>query len=173
MILLASRSPQRRALLGALGVEFRVVVSGIVEGEDPLDNARAKAEEVVRRVGIPAGGAVLGADTEVVLDGRALGKPADGAGAAAMLAALSGRAHVVRTAVCMITQRDRREIVDDTTVVVRPLSEAMTSVPRTVAGQGGALERRTIGCGSRRKGFERHGHPRDGRGTWERSGLLT
>lgn len=127
MILLASRSPQRRALLGALGVDFRVVVSGVAEGEDPLGNARAKAQEVAGRVGVPVGGAVLGADTEVVLDGRALGKPADRAAAAAMLGALSGRAHVVRTAVCLITPDDRRELVDDTTVVVRPLGEAMTA----------------------------------------------
>ena len=73
MILLASRSPQRRALLGALGVDFRVVVSGVAEGDDPLGNARAKAEEVAARLGVPAGGAVLGADTEVILDGRVFG----------------------------------------------------------------------------------------------------
>ena len=78
MILLASRSPQRRALLGALGVEFRVVVSRVDEGADPAANARAKAEDVAARVGPPGGGdAVIGADTEVLLDGRALGKAAD------------------------------------------------------------------------------------------------
>ena len=79
MILLASRSPQRRALLGALGVEFRVVVSGVVEGADPVANARAKAEDVAARAtpALGAGDAVIGADTEVLLDGRALGKAAD------------------------------------------------------------------------------------------------
>lgn len=124
MILLASRSPQRRALLGALGVPFRVVVSRAAEGDDPLANARAKAREVAGRAGVPPGGAVLGADTEVLLDGRALGKPPDAAAARAGLAALAGRAHAVRTAVCVITQTGERELVDETAVVFRPLSAA-------------------------------------------------
>jgi septum formation protein len=127
VILLASRSPQRRALLGVLGVEFRVVVSGVAEGEDPLGNARAKAEEVAGRLGVPAGGAVLGADTEVILDGRVFGTPADRASAAEMLAALSGCAHTVRTAICLIAEGDRREVVDDTTVHVRQIGDAMAS----------------------------------------------
>lgn len=124
MILLASRSPQRRALLGSLGVDFRVVVASVEEGDDPLVNARAKARDVAARVGVPHGGAVLGADTEVLLDGRVLGKPADAAAARRELGALSGRAHVVRTAVCVITQRDEREVVDDARVTFRPLSPA-------------------------------------------------
>lgn len=125
MILLASRSPQRRALLGALGVEFRVAVSGVAEGEDPLGNARAKAEDVARRIGVPAGGAVIGADTEVVLDGRALGKPADRGAAEAMLRALAGRTHVVRTGVCVITQADRAEICEETRVTFRELGSPL------------------------------------------------
>ena len=125
MILLASRSPQRRALLGALGIDFRVVVSRAEEGDDPVRNARAKAEEVAGRVGVPDDGAVLGADTEVLLDGRALGKPAGAGEAHAMLASLSGRAHVVRSAVCLIAPAGRREVVDETRVVFRPLSEPM------------------------------------------------
>ena len=123
MILLASRSPQRRALLGALGIDFRVVVSRADEGADPVANARAKAQEVAARVGVPESGAVIGADTEVILDDRALGKPADRAAAEAMLRSLSGRAHVVRSAVCVLTRRDRREICGETRVIVRPLPE--------------------------------------------------
>ncbi len=123
MILLASRSPQRRALLGALGVEFRVVVSQVEEGANPLDNARAKAHDAAARAGIPAEGAVLGADTEVLLDGAALGKPADAGEALAMLRALSGRAHVVRTAVCLITENGEHDVVDDARVTFRLLSE--------------------------------------------------
>jgi septum formation protein len=124
VILLASRSPQRRALLGALGVDFRVVVSGVEEGSDPLDNARAKARDVVARVGVPDGGAVLGADTEVILDDRVLGKPADADDALAMLRGLAGRAHVVRTAVCLVTAACEHDLVDDAHVTFRPLSEA-------------------------------------------------
>ncbi len=127
MILLASGSPQRRTLLGALGVEFEIVVSGVDEGQDPRANARAKAEEVAGRLGVPAGGAVLGADTEVILDGRVFGKPADRASAAEMLGALSGRPHTVRTAVCLITPDARRELEDETTVVVRPIDDALAA----------------------------------------------
>lgn len=125
MILLASRSPQRRALLGALGVEFRAVVSRADEGPDPVANARAKAEEVAARAGVPDRGAVLGADTEVLLDGRALGTPPDRPSAEAMLRALSGRDHLVRTAVCVITQTDRHEICDEARVTFRELSEPL------------------------------------------------
>ncbi len=123
MILLASRSPQRRALLGALGVEFRVVASQVEEGVDPLANARAKAHDAAARAGVPAGGAVLGADTEVLLDGAVLGKPADAAEALAMLRSLSGRAHVVRTAVCLVTGDGEHDVVDDARVTFRLLSE--------------------------------------------------
>jgi septum formation protein len=108
MIVLASRSPQRRALLGALGVEFRVVVAGVEEGPDAAVNARAKALAVRERVG-PAAGAVVAADTEVLLDGRALGKPADRSDAARMLAALAGRAHRVVTAVAVLSARGLAE----------------------------------------------------------------
>ena len=125
MILLASRSPQRRALLGALGIDFRVVVSRAEEGADPVANARAKAQEVADRVGVPDGGAVIGADTEVILDGRALGKPVDRVGAEAMLRSLSGRSHAVRSAVCVHTQAHRHEICDETRVTFRELSPAL------------------------------------------------
>ena len=124
MILLASRSPQRRALLGELGVDFRVVAPRAAEGDDPLANARAKAREVAARAGVPEGGAVLGADTEVLLDGRALGKPPDAAAARRGLGDLSGRTHVVRSAICVITQRGEREAADDARVTFRALSEA-------------------------------------------------
>lgn len=104
LILLASRSPQRRALLGALGVEFRVVVAGVDEGSDAVVNAHRKAEAVAERVGLPSGGAVIGADTEVLLDGRALGKPGDARAAARMVSSLAGRAHEVVTAVAVVSR---------------------------------------------------------------------
>jgi len=126
VILLASRSPQRRALLGAMGVEFRVVVSGVEEGADPVANARAKAEDVAARVGpLGEGDAVIGADTEVLLDGRALGKAADREEAEAMLRSLSGRVHSVVSAVFIRTSTATREVADETRVTFRPLSEAL------------------------------------------------
>ncbi|HEV2773641.1 MAG TPA: Maf family protein [Thermoleophilaceae bacterium] len=93
-LVLASRSPQRRAILEQLGVEFRVVASGVEElsrGAPDLlvvENARRKAEAV-------EGTLVLGVDTTVVLDGRTYGKPLDGDAAGEVLYALSGREHEV------------------------------------------------------------------------------
>lgn len=123
MILLASRSPQRRALLGALGVEFRVAVSAVDEGADPVANARAKALDVAARAGTRGTwDAVIGADTEVLLDGRALGKAGGREEAETMLRALSGRSHSVVSAVCVVTAGGLREVADETRVTFRPLS---------------------------------------------------
>jgi septum formation protein len=111
VILLASRSPQRRALLAALGVPFRVAVSRVAEGADAEANALAKARDVAARVGVPPGGAVLGADTEVLVDGRALGKPADREQAGEMLRLLSGRVHEVHSAIALVGEhRERRAL---------------------------------------------------------------
>jgi nucleoside triphosphate pyrophosphatase len=126
VILLASRSPQRRALLGAMGVEFRVVVSRVDEGADPVANARAKADDVGARVGpLGPGDAVIGADTEVLLGGRALGKATDRGEAEAMLRSLSGRVHSVVSAVFIRTSTATREVADTTSVTFRPLSDAL------------------------------------------------
>jgi len=78
---------------------------------------------VAGRAGVPAGGAVLGADTTVVVDGEGLGKPGDAAGARRMLAALSGREHEVVTAIVLIGGGGERERVDRTAVRVRALGE--------------------------------------------------
>lgn len=103
-LVLASRSPQRRALLRQLGVPFRVVVSA--HDEDlhhgrPLAtveaNARGKAEEVLGRVRLAADELVLGVDTVVVVEGRVLGKAADEGEATAYLSALAGRRHEVHS----------------------------------------------------------------------------
>ena len=104
-LILASQSPRRRDLLGQMGLEFTVVSPQIDEDaftdpdpaalvrtlsrEKALAVARAQAEDAL----------VIAADTVVVLDGQALGKPRDQAEAEAMLAALSGRSHAVYTGV--------------------------------------------------------------------------
>ena len=73
--------------------------------------ARDKAHHLVRLID-GSDVVVLGADTEVVLDGRILGKPADPAGAGAMLRQLSGGLHVVVTAVVICARgREWREVV--------------------------------------------------------------
>ena len=102
-IILASQSPRRRELLGQVGLTFEIVSPEVDEaqygGLPPRELvqtlSRAKALDAARRV--PAGSLVLGADTVVVLDGQALGKPDGPGGARAMLTALSGRTHEVWT----------------------------------------------------------------------------
>ncbi len=131
MLILASRSPQRRALIATLGLSFRVVASGFEEngpGDTPrervLANAEGKAWDVVARTGVPAGGAVIAADTEVVLDGRTLGKPADRDAAAVMLRRLAEREHIVMTAIVVVGADGQRSRVEEATVEVRALSDA-------------------------------------------------
>ena len=97
MIVLASTSPQRRAILEQLRIPFRVVAPSYVEtGDDPVEHAVGKARSVDGD-----GVRVLGVDTVVVLDGDVLGKPADGGEAQAMLERLSGRTHEVVSGLCL------------------------------------------------------------------------
>lgn len=105
-LILASASPRRRELLATLGVPFTVVTADVTEHEeattDPrvmvAHNAALKADWVAARN--PAA-LVLGADTTVYLDGRALNKPADAKDARAMLRRLSGRTHTVFTGLAL------------------------------------------------------------------------
>ena len=106
-LLLASTSPQRRAILEELGLPFEVVSPRYEERDDdglaPAELVRAHAAGKARSVaGEAAGRVVLGVDTAVVVDGRVLGKPADGREAGEMLALLSGRAHVVVSGLCLL-----------------------------------------------------------------------
>ena len=99
LLVLASASPQRRAILTQLGVAFEVRPAGVEEltRGDPaavaLENARRKADHVAGD--LAPGTRVLGVDTVVSLDGEVFGKPADATQAAATLARLSGRTHRV------------------------------------------------------------------------------
>jgi septum formation protein len=112
-LILASTSPQRRAILEQLRIPFDVVAPAFeeVDGTSPLDRAAGKARSV-------DGGdrPVLGVDTEVLLDGELLGKPADETEAEAMLEALSGRAHDVVSGLCLRTPA-WEELHEETTVV--------------------------------------------------------
>ncbi len=110
-ILLASESPQRRAILEQLGLPFEVVPPGfeetpanIEEGSDPLAVVTERAQGKARSVADTAGDRpVLGVDTEVVVDGALLGKPGGAAEAEAMLERLSGRTHEVVSGLCLVT----------------------------------------------------------------------
>jgi nucleoside triphosphate pyrophosphatase len=106
-LLLASRSPQRRAILEQLGIPFEVVVPEYEEepsGADPAAEVERRAEGKARSVaGAVDARPVLGVDTEVVLEGRVYGKPANAAEAEAMLEELSGRTHEVVSGLCLLT----------------------------------------------------------------------
>jgi septum formation protein len=112
-LILASTSPQRRAILTQLRIPFQVVAPDYHEapGTSPVERAVGKARSV-------DGGdlTVLGVDTEVLLDGAMLGKPADATEAEAMLESLSGRTHAVVSGLCLRT-RAWEESHEETTLV--------------------------------------------------------
>ena len=112
-LILASTSPQRRAILTQLQLPFEIAAPDFDElpGTSPLERAAGKARSV-------DGGdrLVLGVDTEVLLDGGLLGKPADATEAEAMLQQLSGRTHAVVSGLCLRT-RAWEELHEETTLV--------------------------------------------------------
>jgi septum formation protein len=132
MLHLASKSPRRRELLRMLGLDFGILDLDLPEtpasGELPEDYVRRVAREkagagLLHVVGQPDA-VVLGADTEVVLDGRIYGKPVDADDAAAMLRSLSGRTHAVISALSMISAGRELQAVSVSEVTFAPMSEA-------------------------------------------------
>jgi septum formation protein len=123
-VTLASGSPQRSEILEKLGIEFEVVVPGVEElfGGDPeievVENARMKARAVERD------GYVIACDTDVVLDGKALGKPADELEAREYLDRMSGRPHVVMSGLVVLADGEERSGLERTTVAFKQLSDA-------------------------------------------------
>ena len=111
-LVLASKSPRRREILGWLGVEFEVVEPAAEEltgGLDPealvLENARRKALAGAEALGEAGDAVVLGVDTDVFVDGEMLGQPADRAAAEQHLRRLSGREHEVLSGICLLGPR--------------------------------------------------------------------
>ena len=152
--------------MAGLGIPFIVQPSRIAEVHPPgppasavaavaLDKARAVAREWT---GGPA--IVLGADTEVVLDGRYLGKPNDAADAARMLRALSGRTHEVVTGLALVEAPSGRAETTAVTTRVTMIDASDKDIAAYVAtgepldkagayavqGLGGHLVTRVDGC---------------------------
>ena len=129
-LVLASRSPQRRAILEQLGVEFSVQVPDVEEleagppHEVALENAYRKAAAIAS-AGRGAGGRVLGVDTVVALGARLYGKPADPEDARATLTALAGRRHAVVSGICLIEDGHSRTAAAQTLVEFRGLSDEL------------------------------------------------
>jgi septum formation protein len=124
-VVLASSSLQRREILQKLGVEFEVIVPGVDElsGGDPavevVENARMKA----RAVEAGPGALVIACDTDVALDGRALGKPKGEVEARGYLERMSGRAHQVLSGLVVLEDGEERSGLERTEVVFKELSE--------------------------------------------------
>jgi septum formation protein len=124
-IVLASRSPQRREILEQLGIAFEVFPADIPEesaGEPEevvTTNALRKARAVAKREGGER--VVLGADTEVFLDGQIYGKPNDRLEAHDQLERLSGRTHDVWSAVALVEGDRERTATARTAVTFKRL----------------------------------------------------
>jgi nucleoside triphosphate pyrophosphatase len=126
MVILASRSPQRRAILEQLGIAFEVRPADVDETEEgppeqlAAENARRKAQAVAT-----PGDVVLGADTVVAQDDRLYGKPSGAEAARATLKALSGQTHKVIGGICLIDGSGIRETQAITKVEFRHLDDPL------------------------------------------------
>lgn len=129
--MLASRSPQRDAILRQLKIPFRVHVSGFGELGEGTDaralaeaNARGKAHAALAHTRLGAGELVLGVDTVVVLEGRVFGKARDADEALHFVTALAGATHTVISGLCL-TDGERAEVGSASTdVTFRSLDDA-------------------------------------------------
>lgn len=128
-VVLASASPRRVALLRQVGLEFSVTDPGPDRDwpgrAEPRHGVRALALEKARRVAARRPEAlVIGADTVVVARGMRLGKPADAAGAEAMLRRLQGRTHDVWTGLAVVRGSEQRTAAEVSHVQFVRLGEA-------------------------------------------------
>jgi septum formation protein len=130
-LVLASASPRRAQILRELGIAFRVRASNADESLRPFEDGAAAVERLARAkaLAVAAGESlpVLAADTEVVCDGRVLGKPGDAAAAVAMLRGLAGRTHEVVSGLCLVSAGAVRSGVERTSVRFAPMSESELS----------------------------------------------
>jgi len=132
-LLLASTSPQRRAILTQLRLPFDVVAPEYEEDDppdaDPVELVRRHAVGKARSVAALADGRpVLGVDTTVTLDNRVFGKAAGAEEAEGMLEAFSGRMHVVVSGLCLLTPGWEVVEYEETAVHFRELT------PRDIGG---------------------------------------
>jgi septum formation protein len=127
-VILASQSPRRRELLTLVGITHEVRPADIDEtylaGEKPAPHAerlaRGKCAVIAER---EPDALVIGSDTIVVVDGEVLGKPKDEGDAAHMLRRLSGRSHIVVTAVAVAWRGETRSAVEEVTVTFHSLAD--------------------------------------------------
>ena len=162
LVILASGSASRRALLAAAGVEAEAVSPGVDEevaktamradGLSVADQAMALAELKAVKVSSRRSGLVIGADQMLNLDGRAFDKPEGRAGAQAHLQALSGKTHTLETAI--VIAEDGVSVwrhLARPRLSMRPLSDAfidayLDAVDDAVLGTVGAYQLESLGA---------------------------
>ena len=161
-LILASASPRRRELLGALGLAIECVPADIDERQrdreaPPVHVLRIAREKAAVAAALRSDGPVLGADTIVALGETILGKPASRADARRMLGLLSGRTHAVLTAVCVIWEGREATHLEVANVTFIPVPPALLdwylatgegddkAGAYAVQGLGGALVERVEG----------------------------
>lgn len=127
-VVLASASPRRRQLLDLIGITHEVRPSNIDETMRPRETPRRHAERLAREKATAIAKRdpdliTIAADTIVVVNRKVLGKPKDADDAARMLALLSGREHVVTTAVAVSRGKKLRSAVEEVRVRFRRLRD--------------------------------------------------
>ena len=136
-LVLASTSPQRRAILEQLAIPFDVSSPDYVEDDppdtEPVELVRRHAEGKARSVHTD-GHITLGVDTTVVLEGRVYGKAPNAHEAARMLHELSGRTHTVVSGLCLLGA-DEDVIAHELTDVTFRLLTAETVAAYVASGE--------------------------------------
>lgn len=150
-LVLASTSPQRRAILEQLRVPFEVVPPSYQEHDPPDAQATALVRDhavgKARSVHVE-GRVTLGVDTTVQLDGRTYGKPADEQDAQRMLRQLSGRTHTVLSGICLLGpgfELVHHELTDVTFRLLTPLDLKAYLASREWEGRAGAYAIQGLG----------------------------
>lgn len=124
-VILASQSPRRRELLTLIGIPHEVRPANVDETYAPGEPHAAHAERLARLKASTVAEpdcVVIGSDTIVVLDGELLEKPVDEQDAARILGRLSGRRHIVMTAVAVAWQGRIESAVETVSVDFHPIT---------------------------------------------------
>lgn len=127
-IILASRSPYRRALLERLQLNFSCVAPDIDEtqkpGETPVQLVQRLSEQKARAVAVTTPGLVIGSDQIAMLDGEILGKPGTHEAAKEQLSKAAGHTLQFLTGLCLLNTRTGRLQIDTIpySVVLRRLT---------------------------------------------------
>lgn len=127
-LVLASSSPQRRAILEQLRIAFEVLPVDVEEiaAGDPIEVARSNAErKALAAAALRPGETVLGVDTIVALEGEIFGKPASAQAAIRTLQRLQGRSHLVISGIALLTPGNPQVAHEVTEVSFRELDDEL------------------------------------------------